>query len=132
MEWKDPNICIRKCSLPFRLVSLIAMFLCAEGTRIELKPRGPAVPLEGEVEKGKEVFFVFSAKAGSKFTGHLVAKSGKAGFAVDDPDGKGLPEEEFDFNTDLTGSLTKTGDYKISVTTFETRRVHFSLTVRIY
>jgi hypothetical protein len=51
---------------------------------------------------------------------------------VDDADGKGLPEEEFDFNTDLTGSLEKTGDYKISVATFDPRPVHFTLIVRIY
>jgi hypothetical protein len=40
----------------------------------------------------------------------LTTTSGKAGFSVDDADGKGLPEEEFDFNTDLTDSLTKAGD----------------------
>ena len=101
-------------------------------TRIQVKPGGPAITLEADVEKGREVFFVFQAKAGLKFSGHLLTKSGKAGFAVDDPAGKGLPEEEFDFNTDLTGSLEKTGDYKISIATFDSRRVHCTLIVRVY
>jgi hypothetical protein len=101
-------------------------------TRIQIKPGGPANTLQGDVEKGREVLFVFQAKAGLKFSGHLATKSGKAGFAVDDADGKGLPEEEFDFNTDLTGTLKKIGDYKVSVATFDARRVHFTLIVRVY
>jgi len=101
-------------------------------TRIQVKRGGPAVTIEGDVERDKEAFFVFQAKASSKFSGHLTTKSGKAGFAVDDPDGNGLPEEEFDFNTNLTGSLKKTGDYKITVATFDSRPVHFTLTVRVY
>jgi hypothetical protein len=42
---------------------------------------------------------------------------------VDDADGKGLPEKEFDFNTNLTGT---------PVATFDARRVHFTLVVRVY
>jgi hypothetical protein len=101
-------------------------------TRIQVRPGGPAVTLEGDLEKGKEAMFVFRAKAGLKFNGHLAAKSGKAGFAVDDADGKGLPEEEFDFNTDLTCRLEKAGEYKISVATFEQHRVHFTVIIRVY
>jgi hypothetical protein len=101
-------------------------------TRIQVKPGGPVVTIEGDVEKDKEVLFVFQAKAGLKFSGHLTTKSGNAGFAVDDADGKGLPEEEFDFNNDQTGNLAKTGDYKITVATFDPQRVHFTLTVRVY
>lgn len=74
-------------------------------TRIEVRPGGPAVTVEGDVEKGKEVSFVFRARAGLRFSGHLTTKSGNAGFSLDDADGKGLPEEEFDFNTDLTQIL---------------------------
>jgi len=99
--------------------------------RIQVQGGGPVV-IEGDVERGKEVFFVFRAKAGAKFSGQLATKSGKAGFAVDDADGRGLPEEELDFNTNLTSSLEKTGDYTITVATFDRRRVHFTLTVRIY
>jgi hypothetical protein len=100
--------------------------------RIEFKPGGPPVTVEGDVARGKEGLFVFAGKAGQKFSGHLTTTSGSAGFAVDDADGQGLPEEELDFNTNLTGSLTKTGDYKISVATFDPRRVHFTLTARVY
>jgi hypothetical protein len=50
---------------------------------------------------------------------------------VENAEGKGLPEEQFDFNTNLTGSLTKTGDYKISIATFDARPVHFVLSVRV-
>ena len=102
------------------------------GKRIQVKRGGQPVVIEGDVEQHKEVFFVFQAKASSKFSGRLTATSGKAGFAVDDAGGHGLPEEEFDFNTNLTGSLDKTGDYKITVATFEPRRVHFKLTIRVY
>ena len=84
------------------------------------------------MEKDNEAVFVFQSKAGSQFSGRLTTRSGKAGFAVDDADGAGLPDEEFDFNTNLTGSLQKTGDYKIAVATFGPRRVHFTLTVRVY
>src|SRR5580658_2779143 len=116
-----------QCSFTRRLGLLLLMLpLCglraqtsSAPMRIQVKPGGPAVTLEGDVEKGKEVFFVFQAKAGLKFSGHLATKSAKAGFAVDDADGRGLPEEEFDFNTDLTGTLEKSGDYKISVATFD-------------
>jgi hypothetical protein len=101
--------------------------------RIQLTPGGPTVTVEGDVERDKkEVVFVFQAKAESKFSGHLKTTSGKAGFEVNDADGAGLPEEEFDFNTNLTGSLPKTGDYKIAVATFDPRRVHLTLTVRVY
>jgi hypothetical protein len=104
----------------------------APPTRIQVKRGGPVVTVEGDVQRDKEVIFVFQAKAGLKFSAHLTTKSGKAGFAVDDADGNGLPEEEFDFNTNLTGSLEKTGDYKITVATFDPRHVHFKLTVRVY
>lgn len=112
--------------------SLVSAQTNSAPTRIQVKPGGPVVTIEGDVERDKQVFFVFQARARLKFTGRLTTKSGKAGFAVDDPDGKGLPEEEFDFNTNLNGSLDKTGDYKITVATFDSRRVHFTLTVRIY
>jgi hypothetical protein len=101
-------------------------------TRIQVQPGGPALTVEGDVEKGKVVFFVFEAKAGLKFSGRLATKSGKVGFAVEDSDGKGLREEEFDFNTDLTGGFEKNSDYKISVATFEPCRVHFTLIVRVH
>jgi hypothetical protein len=118
-----------------RLCPLLLLFVLARAqsspTRIQLKPGGPVVTVEGEVEKDKDVVFVFQAQAGSKFKGHLTTKSGKAGFEVNDPDGQGLPEEEFDFNTNLTGSLKKTGDYKIAVATFEARRIHFTLAVQV-
>jgi hypothetical protein len=99
--------------------------------RIELKAGGPAVILEGEVRKDKEVVYVFSAKAGQKFSGRLIKKANNSGFAVSDPDGKGLPEEENDFNTILRGSLEKTGDYRITVSSFEVRDSKYSLSVRI-
>jgi hypothetical protein len=104
----------------------------AAPTRIEIKVGAPAVTVEGDVEKGKDAFFIFQTKAGAKFAGHLTTKSGKAGFAVEDAQGKGLPEEEFDFNTDLTGSLEKGGEYRIIVSTFDPHRVHFTLSVRVY
>lgn len=101
-------------------------------TRIEVKAGGPVVTVEGDVERDKKVFFVFQANAGLKFNGRLTTRSGKAGFAVEDADGNGLPEEEDDFNTNLTGSLKKTCDYKIAVATFDPRPLHFTLTVRVY
>src|SRR5262245_633544 len=100
--------------------------------RIELKAGGPAVTLQGAVSKSKEAVYVFSAKAGLKFTGRITQKDGNTGFEVTDPSGDALPEEEYDFNTRLTGSLTKTGDYKITVSTFETRDSKYTLVVRVY
>jgi hypothetical protein len=132
------SVGVRGFRAPFLILLLCGPTLLRPQTNsapartIKIKPGGPAITLEADVEKGREVFFAFHATAGLKFTGHLAAKSGKAGFAVDDPAGKGLLEEEFDFNTDLTGSLEKTGDYKISVATFDSNRVHFTLIVRVY
>jgi len=100
--------------------------------RIELKPGGPAVTLTGVVSKSKEVVYVFNAKAGLKFTGRITQKDGNTGFDVTDPSGEGLPEEENDFNTRLTATLPKTGDYKINVSTFETRDSKYTLVVRVY
>jgi hypothetical protein len=100
--------------------------------RIELKAGAPAVTLEGAVKKSKEMVYVFSAKAGQKFTGCITKKDGNTGFDIIDPSGDGLPEEENDFNTRLTGTLPKTGDYKITVSTFETRDSKYTLIVRVY
>lgn len=99
--------------------------------RIDLKPGGPALIVEGEVKKGNEVEYVFKANAGQKFSARFIKKMGNTGFAVNDPDGQGLPEEEHDFNTVLRGSLEKTGDYKIIVSSFETSVCKYSLSVRI-
>jgi hypothetical protein len=60
-------------------------------------------------------------KAGRKFSGRITKKDGNTGFGVADPDGDGLLEEDFDFKQRLTGSMVKDGDYKITVTTFESR-----------
>jgi hypothetical protein len=100
--------------------------------RIELKAGSPAVTLEGSVSKSKEAVYVFSAKAGQKFTGRITKKDGNTGFEVTDPSGDALPEEEYDFNTRLTGTLAKTGDYRITVSTFEARDSKYTLTVRVY
>jgi hypothetical protein len=93
---------------------------------------GPAVTLEGAVSKSKEMVYIFSAKDGQKFTGRITKKDGNTGFDVTDPNGDALPEEEYDFNTRLTASLPKSGDYKINVSTFETRDSKYTLVVRVY
>ena len=62
----------------------------------------------------------------------ITQKDGNTGFDVTDPSGDGLPEEENDFNTRLTATLPKTGDYKINVSTFETRDSKYTLVVRVY
>ncbi|MGC9966749.1 MAG: hypothetical protein ABSE08_15195 [Syntrophobacteraceae bacterium] len=99
---------------------------------IKAIPKGPAVTLTGIVTKDKEVVYVLSSGAGLKFNGRLTKKTGNTGFNVTDPDGLGLPEEECDFNTSLTGSLEKTGDYKVTVTTFEDRASPYALVIRVY
>jgi hypothetical protein len=100
--------------------------------RIELKAGAAALTLEGQVSKSKDVAYVFTAKAGQKFSGRMTKKEGNIGFEVTGPDGQGLPEEEFDFNTALKGTLEKTGDYKISVATFEEKPSKYTLVVRVY
>ncbi|HYL99329.1 MAG TPA: hypothetical protein VEZ90_10270 [Blastocatellia bacterium] len=100
--------------------------------RIELKAGAPATVLQGVVRKDYEVVYTFSAKAGQKFRGRLTKKDGNIGFEVRDPNGDGLDEEEYDYNTHLTGSLKKTGDYKILVSTFETKESKYTLSVRTY
>jgi hypothetical protein len=100
--------------------------------RIDIKAGGPAVTLTGSVSKSKEMAYVFSAKAGQKFSGRITQKEGNTGFDVTDPSGDGLPEEENDFNTRLTATLPKAGDYKITVSTFETRDSKYTLVVRVY
>ena len=102
-----------------------------DAKRIQLKPGSPAVVLEGEVRKNRDAVYVFSAKANQKFTGRITLKDGITGFSVTDPNGEPLPEEEYDFNTSLKGSLKKTGDYKITVSTFEDRDSTYTLVVRI-
>jgi hypothetical protein len=99
--------------------------------RIELRAKGTPVVLEGEVSKKSEVVYIFSAKAGQRFNGRITRKDGNIGFDVTDPDGEALPEEEHDFNSKLIGSLKKTGDYKITVSSFEERVGKFSLSVKL-
>lgn len=102
--------------------------------RIEVKAGGPAVVLSGEVAKGKDVVYVFIAKAGQKFSGRLTKRDGSVGFVVTDLKGDPLIGEEFDYNTSLNGSFEKTGDYKITVTVAETNSHNstYTLSVRVY
>ena len=104
----------------------------ASPKRIEIKAGGPAVTIQGAVSKSKEAVYVFSAKAGQKFTGRITQKDGNTGFDVTDPSGESLPEEEYDFNTRLTATLPKAGDYRITVSSFETRDSRYTLVVRVY
>lgn len=136
---------LRRFALPFLALTLGLSYLTTAGglitaagqeagapKRIQLKAGAPPLILEGTVRKDHDVVYVFSAKAGQKFNGRITKKDGNTGFEVVDPDGNSLDEEEFDFNTKLTGSLKKTGDYKIEVSTFETRESKYTLAVRIY
>ena len=62
----------------------------------------------------------------------IQVKPGGHVFTVEGDVGKGLPEEELDFNPNLAGSLAKTGDYKITVATFDQEPRPLTLTVRVY
>jgi hypothetical protein len=99
--------------------------------RIAPKAGGPAVVIEGSVAKGKDVDYVFSAKAGQYFSGLITNKDGNTGFNVTDPTGEALPEEENDFNLKLKSTLKKSGDYKITVSTFEERSSRYTLSIRV-
>jgi hypothetical protein len=99
--------------------------------RIELKP-GVPMALNGEVGPNQEEIYVFSAKAGQKFSGRITKKDGNTGFSVTGPDDDAIPEEEYDFNLSLKSTLDKTGDYKIIVTTFEKRASKYTLTVSLH
>lgn len=100
--------------------------------RLEVRAARPALSIKGEIKDRKEMVYVFKAKAGQKFSGRITRRTGDASFAVTDPDGEALPEEEFDVNTSLKGSLTKSGDYKIKVGTVNTQNSKYSLFVRVY
>ena|ERR1044071_5430296 len=118
-------------ALSFSTAAIVASQEASSPKRIQLKPGGPAVVLESKIGKNEQRVYVFSAKAGQKFSGRITKKDGNTGFAVTDPDNAPLPEEEYDFNTSLNGSLKKTGDYKITVTTLENRCSRFTLVVKI-
>jgi hypothetical protein len=125
---------LRSILLAALLLSVPLTIAAQQGSdpkRIEIRAKGPAVALVGEVRKNKDVVYVFSAKAGQRFTGRLTKKDGNIGFAVTDRNGEPLPEEEHEFNTSLKGTLEKTGDYLISVSSFEDRVGKFTLSVRI-
>jgi len=99
--------------------------------RIHPVPGGRNVTLEGKVARGSKAVYVFSASAGSIVTCRIASKAGAAGFAVTDEEGRALPEEELDFNQHLAGTLEIEGDYRITVSTFETRPTPYKLTVRV-
>src|SRR5690349_9701363 len=94
-------------AISFSTAAMVASQEPSSPKRIQLKPGGPAVVLEGKVGKNEQTVYVFSAKAGQKFNGRITKKDGNTGFAVTDPDNAPLPEEEYDFNTSLNGSLKK-------------------------
>lgn len=120
-------------AIAFSLLLLVSAFAGQDAPkRLELKAGGPAVIVKGEVIKGKDVVYVFAAKAGQKFSGRITRKDGNTGFEVSDPDGQGLPEEEYDFNTGLNGTLPKTGDYKVIVSTFETRASQYTISLKVF
>ncbi len=103
----------------------------SKAQRIEVKANR-ATNVTGEIKDRKEVVYIFSAKAGQKFNGRISRRTGDASFNVTDPDGEALPEEEHEVNTKLQGSLTKSGDYKITVNTFNTANSKYTLSVRVY
>lgn len=100
--------------------------------RIEVRAGGPARITKGEIRDRREVVYVFKASAGEKFSGRITRHTGDASFAVTDPDGDALPEEEFDVNTKLKGSLKKNGDYRITVNTVNSQNSKYSLSVRVF
>ncbi len=119
---------------PFILMLLFAAPAFAEQPpeRIRVVPGGAALVLEGKVARGGDIVYIFSAAAGLTFIGRITSKANKAGFAVTGAEGRALPEEEFDFNQHLTGTLEKAGDYRIAVSTFETEPIPYKLTVRVH
>ena len=118
-------------SVLFAISSIIAAQQSGSPKRIELRGKGAAVVLAGAVSKKKEAVYIFGAKAGQRFTARITRKVGNIGFAVTDPDGEALPEEEQDFNTNLSSRLEKTGDYAITVSSFEDRVSKFTLSVKL-
>jgi hypothetical protein len=125
------RICAPLCLAPFFALPALAGDAASGARRIEIKAGAPAIVLSGVVQKGKDVAYVFKSEAGRKLEGRLTRKAGNIGFWVTDRSGDPLPEEEFDFNTHLKGSLTKSGDYRITVSTFEKRPSKFVLSVRV-
>jgi hypothetical protein len=118
-------------ALSFVLLGLTALGQ-VEPQRINVRAGGPARITKGEIRDRVEVVYVFKGRSGQKFSGRIKRHSGDASFAVTDPDGEALPEEEFDVNTNLKGSLKKNGDYKITVNTVNTQNSTYSLSVRLY
>ena len=123
------------------LLLLLGSLLCvaasgqnvqSEPERIDVKAGGPAKVIKGEVKERKEVSYVFKAKAGQKFSGRITRQSGDASFAITDAAGEALPEEEFDVNVTLKGTLTKTGDYKITVNTVNSNNSKYTLAIKVY
>jgi hypothetical protein len=99
--------------------------------RVELKSGAPPTILKGQVEAGKGVVYRFQAKAGSRFEGVLTVRGGDPWFEISDPDGTELPEEEFEQNRKLKGSLVKTGDYTLVVQTYLSKTATYTLNVRV-
>ena len=99
--------------------------------RIELKPGAPATIIKGKVEAGRGVAYRFQTKAGSKFEGMLTVGSGDPWLEISDPDGTELPEEEFEQNRKLKGSLVKTGDYTLVVQTYLSKTATYTLNLRV-
>jgi hypothetical protein len=131
------NSAVVRVSLFFVLCSLVCFGSSrqsgqTEPERIEVQAGGPAKVIKGEVRNRKEVAYVFKAKAGQKFSGRITRQSGDASFAVTDSDGEALPEEEFDVNVILKGTLTKTGDYKITVNTVNSDNSKYTLSIKVY
>lgn len=123
------------------LLLLFSSLLCIAATsqtvqsepeRIEVKAGGPAKVIKGEVKERKEVSYVFKAKAGQEFSGRITRQSGDASFAITDANGEALPEEEFDVNVTLKGTLTKSGDYKITVNTVNSNNSKYTLSIKVY
>ena len=118
--------------LSFLLLGLSLVHAETGPQRIEMRAGGPPLIIKGEIRGRKEVVYVFKGERGQKFSGRIKSQTGDASFAVTDPDGDALPEEEFDVNVSLEGSLKKSGDYKITINTVNSQDSKYSLSVRIY
>lgn len=113
------------------LLLLIAPWAPAQVERRVRFARGrTSAVLKGKIVNGEGVVYVLGAGRGQTLIANVSTTSPNHDvvFSIEGPDGAGLME---DVDTGFTGTLPKTGDYRISVGAIESQNASFTLEVTI-
>ncbi len=83
--------------------------------RIQFRPGSRTAVVRGSLRRRTETVYLLPAQRGQRYTIRLTRNSEDCWFDLQEPDGEGVPEAEYDANLRLSGRFRETGDYRLIV-----------------